>query len=233
MNIRHNRQLREKLSAEYVLGTLKGGARRRFETWLRDDAALRHTIAAWRAQLEPMAEFCTAQTPPPRVWTGIAQRLRLAPAARPWAFWRNDALAFWRGLGMASSALALVLVAVLLTRTLETPRVSFVATLTDEKSQAAMLITADQRRGALDVRLIGAHPAGPGKSLQLWAVPRQGAPRSLGLLPDTGRATLAMTAAATGPDVALLAVTLEPKGGSPDPNGPSGPVLYKGAWIGL
>jgi anti-sigma-K factor RskA len=42
-----------------------------------------------------------------------------------------------------------------------------------------------------------------------------------------------MTAAATGPDVALLAVTLEPKGGSPDPNGPSGPVLYKGAWIGL
>jgi anti-sigma-K factor RskA len=33
--------------------------------------------------------------------------------------------------------------------------------------------------------------------------------------------------------VALLAISLEPKGGSPDPNGPTGPVLYKGGWARL
>ena len=36
---------------------------------------------------------------------------------------------------------------------------------------------------------------------------------------------------AIGDDVALLAVTLEPKGGSPNPNGPTGPILYQGAWV--
>ena len=38
---------------------------------------------------------------------------------------------------------------------------------------------------------------------------------------------------AIDPDVALLAINLEPKGASPDPNGPAGPVLYKGSWARL
>jgi len=42
---------------------------------------------------------------------------------------------------------------------------------------------------------------------------------------------LALSQRAIGNDVALLAVTLEPKGGSPNPNGPTGPVLYKGNWV--
>ena len=32
-------------------------------------------------------------------------------------------------------------------------------------------------------------------------------------------------------DLPLLAVTLEPKGGSPNPNGPTGPIVFKGAWV--
>jgi anti-sigma-K factor RskA len=34
-----------------------------------------------------------------------------------------------------------------------------------------------------------------------------------------------------GDDVVVLAISLEPRGGSPDPNGPTGPVLYKGPWV--
>ena len=64
-------------------------------------------------------------------------------------------------------------------------------------------------------------------------MPKSGNPRSLGVLADNGRATLALNQRAIGADVTLLAVSLEPRGGSLDPNGPSGPILYTGNWVKL
>jgi anti-sigma-K factor RskA len=229
MNIRGNDTLRQKLASEYVLGTLKGGARRRFEGWLHNDADLRNITAEWRQRLEPMAEFATPVAPPKRVWKQIEQRLHLAPQGG-WALWR-DSLSFWRSLGMASSAIAALLVIVVATRMLDATQISYVASLTDEKAQTALLLTADSRHGALDVRMVGNAPVPSDKDLELWAVPKSGNPRSLGLLADKGSVKLALSERAIGNDVALLAVTLEPKGGSPDPNGPTGPILYKGNWV--
>ncbi|MGK5028947.1 anti-sigma factor [Janthinobacterium sp. DSP2-3-3] len=229
MNSRGNDSLRQKLASEYVLGTLKGGARRRFEGWLHNDADLRNITAEWRQRLEPMAEFAPRVAPPKRVWQRIEQRLHLAPQGG-WSLFR-DSLSFWRSLGMASSAIAALLVIVVATRLLDAPQISYVASLTDEKAQTALLLTADSRHSALEVRMVGNAPVPSDKDLELWAVPKSGNPRSLGLLADKGNVKLALSQRAIGNDVALLAVTLEPKGGSPDPNGPTGPVLYKGNWI--
>lgn len=231
MNIRNNPTLREKLAAEYVLGTLRGGARRRFEGWLHNDAALRATTAAWQDRLAPMAEFAGATPPPRRVWGQIERRLNLKRAAPAWQFWRNESVTFWRSLGLASSAAAALLVVVMLTRTVDAPRIDYVATLTDDQAHAALLLTGDTGRHRMQVRVVGGAPVASDKTLQLWAVPKQGAPRSLGILADNRSATLALNERALGGDVALLAVSLEPKGGSPDPNGPTGPILYKGNWV--
>lgn len=231
MNIRGNDPLRQKLASEYVLGTLKGGARRRFEGWLYNDADLRNITAEWRQRLEPMAEFATPMAPPKRVWQQIEQRLHLSPQGG-WALWR-DSLSFWRSLGLASSAIAALLVIVMSTQLMSTPQISHVATLMDEKSQTAMLLTADSRHDTLEVRMVGNAPVPTDKELELWAVPKSGNPRSLGLLADKGSVKLALSSRAIGNDVALLAVTLEPRGGSPDPNGPTGPILYKGNWVRL
>ena len=233
MNIRHNIVLRQKLAAEYVLGTLKGGARRRFEGWMHQDADLRNITAEWQQRLAPMAEFAGDVKPPKSVWTGIERRLNLAPARRGWQFWRNENLAFWRSLGMVSTGLAALLMVVVMTSTTpDAPVISYVATLSDDKAQAAMLVTADRKHRALEMRLITDAKVAADKSLHLWAVPKAGNPRSLGVLVDK-RGRFALPDNAISADVAVLAVTLEPKGGSPDPNGPTGPIVYKGNWVRL
>lgn len=233
MNIRNNIVLRQKLAAEYVVGTLRGGARRRFEGWMHNDADLRNITAEWQQRLAPMAEFAGSVTPPKSVWTGIERRLNLKGKQAGWASWMSDNLAFWRNLGLVSSGLAAMLMVIVLTNLpSDTPNISYVATLTDEKSQNALVVTADEEHRALDVRVITSAQVAADKSLHLWAVTKAGKTRSLGVLADKrGRFALADTAISA--DVAVLAVTLEPQGGSPDPNGPTGPILYKGHWVKL
>jgi anti-sigma-K factor RskA len=230
MNYRENVGLRDKLAAEYVLGTLKGGARRRFEGWLHNDAALRQLTADWQARLTPMGEFAPAIQPPRRVWRAIEQRLHLRANRSAWQFWRSDA-PLWRPLGLAAMAAALVLAVTLVQWRSNAPAVDYVATLSDDKAQAALLVTADRRHGALNVRLADGVTLADNRVLQLWAVPKAGAPRSLGVLPRSGAVRFALPADAVSSDVALLAVSVEPLGGSPDPHKPSGPIIYKGSWV--
>lgn len=230
MNLRGKQLLRDRLAAGYVLGTLRGHARRRFEGYLHDDAALRRTVAEWNTRLGAMAEFVPAATPRMQVWRAIETRLGLHRKAPSWQFWRHGSLGYWRTLGVTSSMVAaLLLVAVMQDR--REPAVSDIATLTDEQARTALLVLADRDRQRLSVRLVETQPLAPGKVLQLWAVPRQGNPRSLGVLEGGRELSLPLTRQALGADVALLAVSLEPAGGSPNPDGPTGPILYKGGWV--
>ncbi|MGH8807515.1 MAG: anti-sigma factor [Noviherbaspirillum sp.] len=239
--MRKNGPLREKLAAEYVLGTLKGGARRRFEKWVNEDAVIQKTVAAWQDRLYPLAELTPASQPSRQVWEAIDRQLDLDVIRSRqenrsffWSGLRND-LRFWRGLGMASTALATILIAVLLTRLPEpaTPVTSYVAMLADEKSQPVMLITGDAGQRRMTVKVLAQQTVAADKSLELWAVPKDGAPRSLGLVAPHANVTLPLPDNATPDSTPLLAISLEPKGGSPNPNGPSGPILFKGAWLRL
>lgn len=235
MNLAHNEQLREQLAAEYVLGTLKGGARRRFEKLAANDPILKRAVAEWQDRLCPLAEFNPAQQPSPQVWHALQTRLHLPAAhAKPgfWSGWR-DSLHFWRGLGVASTAMAAILLTVMLARQPElmAPAPSYVATLSDDKAQTTMVVTGDTQRRQLIVRVVTPAAIAADKSLELWALPKDGAPRSLGLVAANGTVVLPLPENTSPQTVAALAISLEPKGGSPNPNAPSGPVLYKGAWV--
>lgn len=231
MKLRGKDTLRDRLAAEYVMGTLRGRARRRFEGYMHGDGALRRTVAEWRERIGAMAEFAPAAVPRPQVWRTIEARLGLS-AAPAWQFWRHGSFGYWRTLGVSASIVAaLLLVAVIDERS--KPNFSDIATLTDEQGHTALLVLADRERKQLTVRLVNAQPVSPEQVLQLWAVTQQGKPRSLGVLGAGRELSLSLTRQALGADVALLAVSLEPKGGSPDPDGPTGPILYKGGWVSV
>ena len=237
-----NHRLQHQLAAQYVLGTLRGGARRRFESWLQTEAGLRHLVRQWESHLLPMAEMAPAVAPSPQVWEHIRQRIGLEHVKQEvtpdrWRFWhdlRQD-LAFWRGLGLVSTAAVMILLSVLLS-TLErepTGPVSghYVATLTDDKAQAIALITGDKQRGELVVRMVSAQTIRPDQSLELWSISKEGKVHSLGLIASVGQATLRMPDHMRTQEQALLAISLEPKGGSSNPEKPSGPILFKGQWL--
>jgi anti-sigma-K factor RskA len=224
LNCKANPELRERLAAEYALGTLRGRARQRLRRWMREDAALAAAVAQWEARLGPLAEAVAPLPPPGRVWAGIESRL--SPSARP--PWLKIFGAFAGG-----ALAALLAVAVLLPR--PQPQglpASYVAVLSDPKTQrAVMIVSAGRRESALRVKMLDPSIRVAGRSLELWAVPSQGSPRSLGIV-EADREALKLLAPADQAlgDIPLLAVSLEPQGGSTT-GAPSGPVLYSGPCV--
>ncbi|MDR7150367.1 anti-sigma-K factor RskA [Hydrogenophaga palleronii] len=258
MNIQHHPELLDQLAAAYALGTLRGGARRRFETLAREQAPVRAAALIWQSRVASMNELQTSRTPSPAVWTRIdnlvqAERDQLAmatsrtapqaaPQPAPGGWWRN--LTVWRS-ASAAGALATVFAVVtavglrdnlgarigeLQAQLAATPAIEYVAVLNDDQSGAAMLVTFDPKSARLTLQRVGDFQEAADKSLQLWALPPTGGPRSLGVL--SNERVLHLTAGeAEVREVPALAISLEPKGGVPSETGPTGPVLFKGALI--
>ena len=72
-----------------------------------------------------------------------------------------------------------------------------------------------------------------GKDFELWMIEGKNAPVSMGLIPSGQTVHIELTPAlqqklAKG---AVLAISLEPKGGVASETGPTGPVLFKGELI--
>ena len=76
-------ELRQRLSSEYVLGTLHGPARKRFKRLLLHDPDLREAVAFWEAELMPMASVLSAPAPRDHVWQAIAERVSPTSQHKP------------------------------------------------------------------------------------------------------------------------------------------------------
>lgn len=235
MNYR-NPRLRAVLAAEYAFGTLHGGARRRFEQLLRDDLVLRREVEQWQNDVYPaLIEALPERAPPARVWQRIDQHTRPAPkparTERP-GLWRS--LNFWRGLALAASAAVLVLALNLVLRPPVPPAgADYIAVIQDRAQRPAWLVRLDRDQRRFRVETLQAQNRAADRSFELWLLPGgQQPPRSLGLLPAQGDATLALPPALTQalPQAQALAVSLEPAGGSPTGR-PTGPVLYQGSLL--
>ncbi|HZZ94427.1 MAG TPA: anti-sigma factor [Usitatibacter sp.] len=219
-------ELAHALAAEYVLGTLRGAARRRFESLLAGDAGLREIVARWEAWLTPLAGRVPPVEPPARVWRAIEARIAgRAPRRASW--WSS--VAFWRPWGLVSSGLAAVLLAFFAYFSTG-PRTEpvFVAVLVSS-SQQPMGVVSMHPPDVLRVRVVHDWSNMKDRSLELWVMPERGAPRSLGLVRNEVGDTM-ITIEPTDPrvrDAKALAISAEPPGGSPTRE-PTGPMLCKG-----
>jgi len=216
----------EALAAEYVLGTLRGRARARFERALDTDRALGDAVRSWEERLLPLAEALTPVAPPDRVWRAIQARLQTArtPAT---SFWSS--MSVWRGLALASLAVVVVLATLLLRPTAERGEGAVIAVLATKDAKASLVASADRFGRYLTIKAIERIDVPADRSLQLWMLPAGGNPQSLGVIETTTLARVALSAPADQAlrNIPALAVSLEPRGGSPT-GLPTGPVLYSG-----
>ncbi|ASW01366.1 anti-sigma factor [Paraburkholderia aromaticivorans] len=254
MNLHRYPQLVDLLAAEYVLGTLRGGARRRFQRYADHDTTIRKAVDEWQRRISPMAELAEPRMPPAAVWDAIERRLGLTAArdaARPRTVVETPArparslfenLAFWRGWALGVTGLAAVAVVVAVRSLLPSATapvtaptvaqqaeatVSHVAVLNNKDAHPVMLVAWDEAHSTMTVQPLGKVDLPVGRAMELWGIPASGHPVSLGMLPDSANGKV--TAGQQKPEsYAALAVSIEAPGGSPDHNAPSGPVVYTG-----
>ncbi|MEP6634224.1 MAG: anti-sigma factor [Luteimonas sp.] len=247
------------LAAEYVLGLLDDPAMRSARARVDTDAPFAREVTAWETRFAPWLAAIPPVPVPDRVWhriretlghsdTGTAVGARAPVTMRP-SLW--DRISFWRGLAaggftVAAASLAALLITVR-TAPVETARpvpqivstappppaaAPMVVSLRHDDGTAAYSATVDPTTGV--ITLIPASMPDDVRVPELWLIPADGVPRSLGVvardhamlvtIPEAMRAEAAANT--------VFAVTLEPDGGSPTGK-PTGPVVAKGNLIRL
>lgn len=210
----------EYLAAEYVLGTLHGPARRRFERLISDRADVRFEVWRWERHLNCMASGLEPRKPRPHVWKNIRQRIN--SHERISASFSER----WRGLWLAlPAAIATAWLAVVFWPAAITDRVAIFA---NQDAATLWVIEADLDAALIRIEALNAPALADNSSYELWVLPDDGPPRSLGLLSvntGTNESLLSTELLTLITNSDRLAISLEPEGGSPT-DVPTGPVVY-------
>ncbi|MGM0768135.1 MAG: anti-sigma factor [Pseudomonadota bacterium] len=215
----------ESLAAEYVLGSLKGKARQRFERWMMESGRARREVWYWEEKLGRLSDQVPERAPPSSVWRGIERRLwppaqaaaRTTKTARLWPAW-----------SLLATAAALVLAVMLVQQpTSEQAFRLSGAVVQADASDPLWLVSESGGDNRLRLRSVAATSAAAGKDYELWIVPDNGNPLSLGVMPvgDVHQVELTDEARETLSRSRTLAISLEPQGGSPT-GAPTGPILH-------
>ena len=216
----------DRLAAEYVLGTLRGPARVRFDRWLETPSLAWHaeTVGAvrrWDARFTTMLAAAPLVTPGPDVWPAIARRLGLSLAGVP-----SQVEVRWRPWAIAASLLVVAFGAWWFVGAPERQAWQVAAVLRDAgRPEPLWRVEFDRGRWRLRVAAVAPYALAPGRAHELWALRDGKPPVTLGLLPQGGVIERSLGAAQQAAllQATNLAVSLEPAGGSPT-GAPTGPV---------
>lgn len=216
------------LAAEYVVGTLRGKARTRYQKLMMQYQAVSDATAQWEQYLTGFAETLPPVTPPANVWesiqvklghkaandAGIATGVNTPSDSGQVLDFEKEKQKRWKNLSFLSTAAALVLAVLLFVmQPIPAPEVSHIAVVNNADNTPLWVIEVSDE--TMNVKVTDAFVALADKDYELWMVPANGeAPISLGLMPEANGDTRVTPDILLSQSIAALAVSLEAPGGS-------------------
>lgn len=216
------------LAAELALGLLDGDALREALHRQVGNAAFAAEVARWQGLTDRWLAQGGREEPSPDVLDRIERELDAGTenaTATPRAFWKKLALA-----GLAASVFLAVALALSLAGTARHPERTTAPTFAGNVTQisdasGAPLLTAVYQQSAGQLSLRVAPLAKSSKVPELWVIPSDGKPRSLGLIgADRIVVQVSPELRSLLVENAALAITLEPPTGAPHA-APTGQII--------
>jgi len=223
-------------AAEYVLGVLPVEERQIATRRIDTETDFARLVDGWEVHLSPLADAYAEVEPPPSVKAAVDRRLFASTAATSAearaGLWSS--LAFWRGLAVAAvAALAIYIAIPYVNPPVTQPQARLVASLAADGSDVKYLVVYDAGRRDVGLSLVSGERAA-GKDFELWMIEGKNAPVSMGVIPagQTAHIPVAPAVQQKLAQGAVLAVSVEPTGGSPTGQ-PTGPVVAAGDLKGI
>jgi anti-sigma-K factor RskA len=235
------------LASHYVLGHLSPRVCRRFEAYARQRGDLRAAIAQWENYVHSLAASVPAASPDPALWSRIEKKLFVSSPLKQPRWWTSllgngvTPLKLFAS-GAIGAALAFFATTLLTSRP-NTDDVaalkrdalpqSYVGLLLDSKDNATLLASSLRHGKTLTVKLLKPLPELSGQQYRLWAMPIEGAPFAVGVVPVRGSATLPLadTSENLFAKVPRLVVVAEPTASTAQ--APSGTPVLSGHCVKL
>jgi anti-sigma-K factor RskA len=205
-------ELLDRLASEFVFGMMSARVRRRFQAIQRALPAAEKAVQAWERRLTPLARSVPPQQPSAAAWDAIDRRTggqtsrpatpafgqtsRPAAPAFAWPAWLKPVLGVAFGvlatLGLVRLYPGAVVPVDAIVQERGTLPESYVGLLTDADNNPVLLASSTRHGRTMSIKMLRKVDVPPGKVLQLWALPKEGAAFPLGVVPAEGKGSFQM-----------------------------------------
>jgi len=211
-------KLQDLLASNYVIGTMRGKARKRFEQLMHQNPAIEQRVRKWEAKFQPVHTATQPVQPQKATWEKIANQINNTSNQMV-----NSLLSKLRLYQyLTAFAFSLSLVACLVSYmsysvSVPSNTVSYVAVLKNDIEQPVMVATLQKDGRLLALDLLQKPKVAEENDIQIWAVSKNdGSIKSLGLIEIEKHVELQLTKPEWGliKSAEFLMVSIENKGGS-------------------
>lgn len=226
-----NPELQDRLASNYVTGTLRGRARKRMESLMRDDSGLSYRVRQWENKLQSLHEYTPELSPKKNTLNSILAAIN--GAADPMLDSLKKKLGFYKFFSGFALTCALVLAVMVWAPVGQPPSaaINYVAVMKDDNAQPTMVVTLTQTGRVLALDMLEKPVLERNQNLQLWAISKvDGSISSLGVIDVEKRIEKSLTKPQWGliKNAEYLMVSVEKVGGA---GLPSNRIVSKGLCV--